>query len=275
MDLAFRDETKAEVGFLIAAFRKYSQCPVTRLLEPGCGGGRLVTAMTARGYDLVGIDQSRPALAYARKRLEKRRLKAELIHGDMSSFRLEHAVDAAFCTFNTFRHLTTEQAARAHLLCVADHLQVGGIYILGLHLLPLDIAEEACERWSARQGSTRLSVTLRVVATDRRKRLERLRISLFAQSPRHERRVRSEFALRMYTARQFRRLLATVPSLELAAVHDFWYEIDRPLRLSDELTDTVFILRKRRPLKCRPGKRLVGCNCGRLRHSPIRSARSK
>jgi hypothetical protein len=47
----------------------------------------------------------------------------------------------------------------------------------------------------------------------------------------------------MYTAAQFRRLLARVPGLELCGVYDFWYEIDHPLVLSDDLSDTVFVLR--------------------------------
>ena len=49
----------------------------------------------------------------------------------------------------------------------------------------------------------------------------------------------------MYTARQFRRLLAGVPALELCDVYDFWYEIDQPMKLNDDRADTVFVLRKR------------------------------
>jgi hypothetical protein len=49
----------------------------------------------------------------------------------------------------------------------------------------------------------------------------------------------------MYTAAQFRRLLAAVPALELCDVYDFWYEIDQPLHLDDRMSDTVFILRKK------------------------------
>jgi hypothetical protein len=49
----------------------------------------------------------------------------------------------------------------------------------------------------------------------------------------------------MYTARQFRSLLCRVPDWELCDVFDFWYEIDQPLTLNDDITDTVFVLRKR------------------------------
>jgi len=128
---------------------------------------------------------------------------------------------------------------------VARSLRPGGIYILGFHLLPPDAAEECTERWTERHGATGVTVTLRVLATDRRRRMETIRISLLARVGRKEHRVRDEFPLRMYTAGQFRRLLAAVPSLDLCDVYDFWYEIDRPLELSDEMSDTVFILRNR------------------------------
>ena len=66
----------------------------------------------------------------------------------MSDFRLDQPLDAAYCPINTFRHLLTEQSARSHLQCVADALRPGGIYVLGLHLLPLDTTQESIERWT-------------------------------------------------------------------------------------------------------------------------------
>ena len=66
----------------------------------------------------------------------------------MSNFRLGRLVDAAYCTVNTFRHLLTEQAARDHLECVAGSLRSGGIYLLGLHLLPLDTDPADDARWT-------------------------------------------------------------------------------------------------------------------------------
>ena len=51
--------------------------------------------------------------------------------------------------------------------------------------------------------------------------------------------------MRLYTADQFRRTLRAVPEFELLDVFDFWYDIDDPLKFDDEITDTVFVLRKR------------------------------
>ncbi len=244
-DLAFRSETQPEADFLEAAFRKCCPFRVGRLLEPACGTGRLVTELAARGYRVTGLDLSRPALDYLRRRLQRWRLRAEVLHADMADFRLGRPVDAAFCTFDSFRHLLTEDAARRHLECVAQCLRPGGVYVLGFHLLPPDAAEECTERWTERQGRTQVTVTLRVMATSRRRRLETLRVCMLVRRGRQPLRLRSEFPLRLYTAAQFRRLLAKVPELELRDVYDFWYEIDHPLELSDELSDTVFILQKR------------------------------
>lgn len=244
-DLAFRSETRAEADFIEAACRKYCRFPVRHLLEPACGTGRLIAALAARGYRVTGCDLSRPSLEYSRQRLLRRGLRARLVHADMADFSLAKPAGAAYCTFDSFRHLLTEETARRHLECVARSLRCGGIYILGFHLLPPDAAEECTERWSERRGRTQVTVTLRVLATDRRRRVETLRVSLLARSAGKVCRLRDDFSFRMYTATQFRRLLAKVPSLELCDVYDFWYEIEHPLALNDEMSDCVFILRKR------------------------------
>jgi SAM-dependent methyltransferase len=244
-DLAFRDETRPEADFLEAAFRKYCPSPVRTVLEPACGSGRLIVEFAARGYEMTGFDLSQAMLDYAERRLARRRLSATLFAADMARFSLPAPVDAAFNTFNSFRHLLTEDAALSHLTSVANCLKTGGIYVLGLHLLPPDASEECTERWTARSGQTRLSATLRVIAANRRQRWERLRVSLSVRTPKRTERVRSEFTLRLYNAQQLKRLLAQIPQFELRDVYDFVYDIDEPLQLTNALSDTVLILQKR------------------------------
>lgn len=243
-DLAFRSETGPEAAFIEAACRKYCSFPVERLLEPGCGTGRLVVELARRGYRLTGFDLSRPALGYLRRRLARNRLTAEVFEADMTCHRVAPPVDAAFCTFNTFRHLLTETAARNHLEAMAASVRPGGVYLLGFHLLPPDADLDCTERWTERDRGTQVTVTLRVLSSDRRRRIEQLRISVLARRGGEETRFRDEFPLRMYTAAQFRRLLASVPQWKLADVYDFWYEIDSPLVLNNELSDTLFVLRR-------------------------------
>lgn len=242
-DIAFQSETPPEADFIEAACRKYCAFPVRRLFEPACGTGRLVAELTARGYQVTGLDCNGPSLEFLRRRLTRRRHTAQLIQGDMADFQLHRPVDAAYNTFDGFRHLLSDDAARRHLQCVAANLRPGGIYLLGFHLLPPDADEECTERWTETRGRTRVTVTLRVLATDRRRRQETIRISLLARTGAKEARLRDEFPLRMYTAAQFRRLLAAADCFEICDVYDFWYEIDHPLKLDNQMSDTLFVLR--------------------------------
>jgi SAM-dependent methyltransferase len=247
-DIAFQGPTQREADFIEAACRKYCPFAARRFLEPGCGSGRLVAELAARGYQVTGLDLSQPGLSYLRRRLARRLLNAETFEAEISDFRLSRPVDAAYCTVSTFRHLLTEQTARSHLQCIARILRPGGIYVLGLHLLPLDLDKEDVLRWTERRGKTTVNVTLRVLCTDLRRRLENFRVSLLVrQHGPKEVCLRHEFQLRTYTARQFRRLLDSVPSLELCDVYDSRYDIEHPLSVNDEIAYNVFVLKRRPP----------------------------
>jgi hypothetical protein len=163
----------------------------------------------------------------------------------MANFQLKQPVDCAFNTFSTFRHLLTETAAESHFRAVAAALRPGGLYLLGLHLLPPDAALECTERWRAERGKTKVVYTFRVTGTDLRKRFESIRVNLLVKRPQGNLKLLTEFNLRTYTARQLRSLLAKVPEFELLDVFDYNYDLTRPLRLNDELSDTILILRKR------------------------------
>ncbi len=245
-DIAFQAYTQLEADFIDAACRKYCPFVARRLVEPACGTGRLITGLAARGYQMIGFDLSEPALRYLRRRLARRLLHAETFQAEMSNFRLARPVDAAYCTFNTFRHLLSEQAARAHLKCIADSLRPGGIYILGLYLLPLDGKEENVWHWTEQRRETKVTITLRSLRIHLRSRTENLRVCMLVRRGSKELSLWYEFQFRTYTARQFRRLLDSVSSLELCDVYDFRYDIRQPIALNDEMAYQVFVLRRLR-----------------------------
>lgn len=245
-DLLFQEDTKREASFLEAAFQRYGTIPVQRIVEPGCGSGRLIVELAARGFHVTGLDLNETSLQYARNRLKRRGLAGRLVTADMASFTLRRPVEGAYCLVNTFRHLLDEATARKHLQSVARALRPGGIYVLGLHLFPPDAIDECTERWTAKRGRTRVTGTLRVLDTDHRRRLERIRVTVRVSPPSGlDLRMRSEFQLRRYSAAQIKKLFASVPELELCDVFDFWFDLEDPLPLDNELADSVFILRRR------------------------------
>jgi SAM-dependent methyltransferase len=245
--MVFRDETANEVAFFQEVFERYVKRPVQRLYEPGCGSGRLVAAMAAKGFDLVAVDNNEAMLAYLRRRLSRRGLAAELVLADMTTHVCKPLVDAAFCTFNTFRHLIDAESAERHLRSVAASLRNGGVYILGFHCIPLDADPDCTERWNARHAGTQVSVTLRVIDFQRRRRRESLRVSIKATKPSGQvERIRSEFDLRLYTPTQAKVLLENVDDVfELVGIHDFDCDVQQDRVIDEDLTDAVFVLRKR------------------------------
>lgn len=246
-DLVFQDETEAEAKFFEQAFKRFTKRKVKRLLEPGCGSGRLIAAMAQRGYDVTGLDMNATMLDYVAKRLKQDKSSADLVLGDMTSMKFKKKFDAAFCTFNTFRHLTSEKDALKHLRSVASNLKQDGLYILGLHLIPLDADPECTERWKAKDGKTKLRCTLKVIDFDRKRRQEVLRVSIKATKPNGKvERIRSKFPLRLYTPAQGKRLLKKVDDVfEIAGIYDFDYNIDSPRKFNNDLTDAVFVLKRR------------------------------
>ena len=248
-DIAFQSHTCQEADFIEAACRKYCPFDVHRFLEPACGSGRLVIELAARGYQVTGFDFNRRALSYLRRRLTRLRLHAETFEANMSDFHLSQPVDAAYCTVGTFCHLLTEQAARRHLKCIAGSLRPGGIYVLAFRALPLRADEENIEHWTELRGRTKVTATLRVLRVDLRRRIENVRVCLVGHCGSKELRLRHDFQLRTYTSKQFRRLLGSVPSLELWNTYDFRYNIERPFARNDAMGYCLFVLGRRLPCR--------------------------
>ncbi|MEZ6062860.1 MAG: class I SAM-dependent methyltransferase [Planctomycetaceae bacterium] len=243
-DLAFDDETTGEADFIEAAARKYCPFPLRRILEPGCGGGRLLAEMALRGYEVIGCDVSAAAVEYCRTRLPETQPSCRVEVADMLEFRSPEPVDVACCFVNTFRHLLTETDAVRHLNSVADSLRAGGLYLIGMHLLPPDADEEDEEEWTAEADGVRIDMRLQVTSCSRLTRLETLRFEMQINDNGARHVVTSEYPMRIYRADQFQSLLSKVPRFRLLDVYDFWYDIEDPLQLSDELGDTVVVLQK-------------------------------
>lgn len=251
-DIAFRGDTAREAKFLEACCRRYlptrrASQKVFRLLEPACGSGRLVMELARRGHDVVAYDLCEPMVEFVQRRLAKRRLKAKVFQADMRTYRLGRKADAAFNLINTFRHLTPRGAVE-HLRSTGASLKEGGIYILGIILIPEDTTtEEAYERWTETYRQTKVTVTITVPEIDVAKRWEIMRTSMTVRNGKGSFRLVTDAKMSLYTADDMRKLLAKVPEFELLDTYDFWYDIRKPEPLGDRIGDVVFVLRKKKP----------------------------
>jgi SAM-dependent methyltransferase len=243
-ELGFLKDTPKESKFLDAVFKKYVPFPVTRVIELGCGSGRLVCEMATRGFAMTGLDLNPTALEYCQKKLKKLGVTGETVVGDMTNFHFDEPFDAAVNAINTFRHLESEEAALSHLDCVAEHLKPGGVFVLSLHLLPPDGDLWGTERWSAKDDQQSVYYALTVVETSMKTRLEKLRISMLVKRKNESFRLSDHITLRIYSATHLKSLLAKTKKFKLVAIHDFWYDIESTQKLNAEAVDTILVLQR-------------------------------
>jgi SAM-dependent methyltransferase len=245
-DLLFGSDWKAEFDFLRGCFACYARRPVKRVFEPACGTGRLLVKLAQAGYRVAGNDINDRAIEFCNARLRRYGFPASAKVGDMTDFRLKRPVDAAFNMINSFRHLSSEAAATAHLRCMADCVATDGLYVLGLHLTPAGTQVCDEESWSARRGHLAVTSRMQSLAVDRRTRREHIAVTCDIYTPTRHQRMSEEMIFRTYTLGQFKRLLLTVPEFEVAATFDFAYDLETPIEVDPSTEDVVWVLRRRR-----------------------------
>lgn len=244
-DLLFGSDWRAEFDFLEFCFEQHCPRVVKRVFEPACGTGRLLIKLAKSGYEVGGNDLNPKAIDYCNDRLERHGFGRPTAVGDMSDFKLKRKVDAAFNTINSFRHLPTEKAAKAHLQCMANCLAKGGLYILGLHLLPTLGPTAGEEAWSARRGNLVVNSYMWSKRIDKKNRMEHLGMTIDIYTPTSHRQIVDHMEYRTYTKPQFEKLIKAVPDLEIAAIHDFAYNSKTTIEIDEMTEDIVCILRKR------------------------------
>lgn len=99
-----------------------------RILELGCGTGRVSLALAQAGHQVYGLDNDLAMLRYfsrlAAGQLSKR---IRLFQADMRCFRLAGQFELILVPCNTLSTLT-QPDLQATLACAAQHLQAGGIF---------------------------------------------------------------------------------------------------------------------------------------------------
>jgi SAM-dependent methyltransferase len=147
-DIAFDWDIAEEADWLT------EKLAATTVLEPGCGGRRMLEALADRGCQVVGIDRSPRMVEIARRQLGGR---AEVLEADMTSFDLGRTFDAAVCPINTLLHLTPAELTE-HFERMARHLEPRGRYLVQVGLVEPGQAAFAGSHWDATRGETTVRV---------------------------------------------------------------------------------------------------------------------
>jgi SAM-dependent methyltransferase len=182
-----------------------------RVLELGCGTGRLTLPVARTGIPIVGVDRSRPMLAYGTQRARRlpKASRPRLVLGDIRAlpFR-DRQFSVVMAPYGMLQSLTRPADLKATLAEAARVLRPGAV--LGIDLVPDLPAWDEYEnkvRFKGRRERDKAHVTLiESVRQDRRRR-----ITIFDQ----------EYVERRGTKTQKRRFtlaFRTVPLPEMVAL---------------------------------------------------------
>jgi SAM-dependent methyltransferase len=219
-----------------------------RLLDVGCGTGRILAALAARGRLVIGLERSEAMAAAARAR------GLEVVIGDMCDFRLGGARGAAFCDgalshLSTFRYLLEDAHVRAHLDAMAAALPARGArYAIDHDLVGRDYnPAHPGQRWTVRAGGFDVTASWRALGFPRNGRvLEEAWIRVTGAGE-----LRHIEELRAWTLHEFVRAIECHGAFEIERWFAAPFEVAAPFRpvpwapRDDETRRVVTVLRRR------------------------------
>ncbi len=116
-----------EVEFLHQIFKKYSENPVKKILDLGCGTGIHAKWLALKEDEIVGVDLSPDMIEIAKA---KNIPHSEFFVGDMSKFDLNRKFDSVISMFSAMGYLTDNKQIEGFFNSVKKHLNKNGLLVL-------------------------------------------------------------------------------------------------------------------------------------------------
>jgi SAM-dependent methyltransferase len=131
-DVTYEDRSLRDVDFFI----EYSRKAKGKILELGCGTGRVLIPTAVSGCDITGLDISRHMLGKCQRNLSQQpgevQERVKLIQGNMVDFHLSENYSLVTIPFRPFHHLISTEEQKACLNHALKHLVSQGLLILDL-----------------------------------------------------------------------------------------------------------------------------------------------
>jgi SAM-dependent methyltransferase len=103
------------------------------VVEMGCGTGRVLVPLAARGHDVTGVDISQAMLDVAKGKLQPDFAgNCHFVQADMREFHRPLSFGLGFFAMDTFRHLVQPQDQTKALIALYESLLPGGLAVLDL-----------------------------------------------------------------------------------------------------------------------------------------------
>lgn len=207
---------RADIGFYLACAAQASG----KVLELGCGTGRILIPTAAAGHTIVGLDLSPDMLSRCREKLRAQpaevQARVRLLEGSMTSFDLREQFALVTMPFRVFQHLLTVEDQLACLGRVRRHLVAGGRLVFDIFQPNLAMLHDPAFTQEREEfpevelpDGRRFRRASRVAAFRRAEQINEVEIITYVRHPdgRQERRV-SAFPIRYYFRFEVEHLLA-------------------------------------------------------------------
>jgi len=118
----------------------------TKILDLGCGYGRLSIELARRGYDVVGLDYSESLLNTAKIRAEETGVSVDFVRCDMRKMEYEEEFDGVIswdASFGYFSDVENDKMMKR----IARSMRSGGELILDLHNRDSYLRKHLGKKW--------------------------------------------------------------------------------------------------------------------------------
>jgi SAM-dependent methyltransferase len=125
-------------------------CPTTgRIIDLGCGTGRLLIPLAKRGNWVLGVDLSEAMLHQAAVRAQQAGVTVQLLQANLARLDMLAGVsfEGAACLFSTLGMVIGAEARQAVLRGVYRLLKPGGRFVLHVHNLWFNLHTPLGRRW--------------------------------------------------------------------------------------------------------------------------------
>lgn len=99
------------------------------VLELGCGTGNMTEILAAKGYDMIGVDNSDEMLQIAGDKKVRSGSDILYLNQDMREFELYGTVGAVVCICDSLNYITESDELEEVFRLVNNYLDPGGIFI--------------------------------------------------------------------------------------------------------------------------------------------------
>lgn len=157
-----------------------------RLLELGCGTGRVTIPLSRYCKSITGIDLSEAMIEICRDKLERETIpptKADVQVGDITDFDLKKQYDLIIAPYRVFQNLETDSEVAGLFDCIRRHLAPQGTCILNV-FNPNRDRETLIREWCTEDENLAWEVDIpggKVACYDTRPRMDKEKLILYPE----------------------------------------------------------------------------------------------